>query len=263
MTIWWAVPAFVALIGILLVVGGVGRLFKLKFIGGGFRSLLGLLCLALALVAGLIGLNLQTYAQLTKERLAGRVTLRSVGEYRYMASIDIADNGVLRNQPREVEVTGEMIHVGGPVLKFKGWANVIGIDSIYRVDEARGSYFDTNCTNLYHPRVVSTNERGTANDQFRTISSLGESWKMLNAVDVLHFSDSGQPMVDGAVYDIKATQGGFELEPSEGNQAARDAQSRLLQEQGARCAAVTGPQYTPAEPGPAATPAAPPTGAPR
>ena len=51
------------------------------------------------MIVGLIGLNLQTYAQLSKERLAGQVVLKKVGDHNYTASIDLADDGKLRGKP--------------------------------------------------------------------------------------------------------------------------------------------------------------------
>ena len=84
-------------------------------------------------IIGLVGLNLQTYVQLSKERVAGKVTLKKVSDFNYVATIDLADNGVFRNKPKDYQVTGELVNVGGPIVKFKPWANVVGMDSIFRV----------------------------------------------------------------------------------------------------------------------------------
>ena len=96
MSIWWLIPAFVGLVGILMLVGGVAKVFKAKLGSGLMRVLFGGLTLAGAMIVGLIGLNLQTYAQLSKERLAGQVVLKKVGDHNYTASIDLADDGKLR-----------------------------------------------------------------------------------------------------------------------------------------------------------------------
>ncbi len=242
-SIWWLIPAFVGLVGILMLVGGVGRVFKAKFASGVFRVLFGGLTLAGAAIIGLVGLNLQTYVALSKERVAGKVTLKKVGDFNYVATIDLADNGKFRNQPKDYQVTGELVNVGGPVVKFKPWANVIGMDSIFRVETVGGSYFDANCNNQYRPRTENANETGKGADLMKV---LGESWKLMNATDVIHESTSGQAMGDGAVYLIKATQGAFELEPDANSQVAKDLQTALLTRSGASCAPVTGPVQTPA-----------------
>ena len=242
-SIWWLIPAFVGLIGVLMLVGGVGRVFKAKFASGTFRVLFGGLTLAGAGIIGLVGLNLQTYVALSKERVAGKVTLKKVGDFNYTATIDLADDGKFRNQPKDFQVTGEIVNVGGPVVKFKPWANVIGMDSIFRVETVGGSYFDVNCNNQYRPRMESADEAGKGSNLMKV---LGESWKLVNATDVIHESTSGQAMGDGAVYFIKATQGAFELEPDPDSQVAQDLQTALLTRSGATCAPVTGPVQTPA-----------------
>ena len=91
MSIWWLIPAFVGLVGVMMLVGGIARLFKAHLGGGILRVLFGGLTLAGAMIVGLIGLNLQTYAQLSKERLAGQVVLKKVSDYEYTATIDLAD----------------------------------------------------------------------------------------------------------------------------------------------------------------------------
>ena len=101
MSIWWLVPAFVGLVGVLMLIGGLAKLFKANFGGGLVRVLFGGLTLAGAMIVGLIGLNLQTYAQLSKERLAGQVVLKKNGDFDYTATIDLADaEGRLRGQPK-------------------------------------------------------------------------------------------------------------------------------------------------------------------
>lgn len=241
-SIWWLIPAFVGLIGVLMLIGGIGRVFKAKFASGTFRVLFGGLTLAGAAIIGLVGLNLQTYVALSKERVAGKVTLTKVSDFNYTATIDLADNGVFRNQPKDYQVTGELVNVGGPVVKFKPWANVIGMDSIFRVETVGGSYFDPDCTNAYHPRVESAADP----DKGSLMKVLGSSWKLTNATDVIHESTSGQAMGDGAIYFIKATQGAFELEPDPTNKMAVDLQTAVITRSGATCDPVTGPVTTPA-----------------
>lgn len=242
MSIWWLIPAFVGLVGVLILVGGVAKLFKAHIGGGVMRVLFGGLTLAGAMIAGLIGLNLQTYAQLSKERLAGQVVLKQNGEYDFTATIDLADDkGQLRGQPKAYQVTGQRIHIEGPLVKFKPWANVLGMDSLFKVNEVYGTYVNPNCTNKYAPRREST-EECDAGDFF---GCLGQSWKMLNLADFSHTSASGQLMGDGAVYDIYASQDAFELKPSPDNKVAMDLQEQVAPRGPLDCDPVTGPVSTP------------------
>jgi hypothetical protein len=254
MSIWWTIPGFVALVGVLLLFGGVGRLLKAKFVSGGFRFLFGGFTLAGAAIIGLIGLNLQTYAQLSKEQLAGQLTLKKTGEYAYTASVDLADKGKLRGEPVDYQVTGEIVVAGGVVLTFKPWANVVGMDSIFKVETVTGSYFDADCRNRYPARVEATGEG--------PVKMLSELWKK-PAVDVVHGSYSEQPMADGAVYELYATQDAFIMKPAASNKIAQDLQASWSTRPGAQCAPSTATtvatpagevQYAPAAPSPNAPP---------
>jgi hypothetical protein len=241
MSIWWLIPAFVGLVGVLMLVGGIMAVFKAKFGSGILRVLFGGLTLAGAMIAGLIGLNLQTYVALSKERLAGQVVLNKTGDHVYTASIDLADDGKLRGKPVDYQITGERVHISGPVVKFKPWANVIGVDSLFKVSEIYGTYVDPNCTNTYTPRRESTQEC----DSKDFFGCLGTSWKLLNLADFGHTSDSGQLMADGAVYDIYASQDAFELKPNLDNQIALDLQSQQVPGGAQNCTPVTSPVLTP------------------
>lgn len=242
MSIWWLIPAFVGLVGILMLVGGVAKLFKAHLGGGLMRVLFGGLTLAGAMIVGLIGLNLQTYAQLSKERLAGRVILKQVGDFEYTATIDLADSEQkLRGQPVDYQVTGQRIFVEGPVVKFKPWANVIGMDSLFKVDQVYGTYVNPNCTNQY-PSRRQTTEECKPGDFF---GCLGTSWQMLNLADFSHTSASGQLMADGAVYDIYASQDAFELKPNPDNKVANDLQTQAPPRGPLDCDPVTSPVDTP------------------
>jgi hypothetical protein len=138
-------------------------------------------------------------------------------------------------------VTGERVHISGPVVKFKPWANVIGVDSLFKVSEIYGTYVDPNCTNTYTPRREATDE--CKSDDF--FGCLGTSWKLLNLADFSHTSDSGQLMADGAVYDIYASQDAFELKPNLDNTIALDLQSQQVPGGAMNCTTVTTPVQTP------------------
>ena len=263
MSIWWLIPAFVGLVGVLMLVGGILAVFKAKLGSGLMRVLFGGLTLAGAMIVGLIGLNLQTYTQLSKERLAGQVVLKKVGDHNFTASIDLADDGKLRGKPVDYQITGERVHISGPLVKFKPWANVLGLDSLFKVSEIYGTYVDPNCTNTYTPRREATDE--CKSDDF--FGCLGTSWKLLNLADFSHTSDSGQLMADGAVYDIYASQDAFELKPNLDNAIALDLQSQQVPGGAQNCTAVTSPVQTPEGAveykAPAVTPAAPKAAAPK
>jgi hypothetical protein len=243
MAIWWLLPAFVGLVGILMLVGGVARVFKAQLGGGIMRVLFGGLTLAGAMIIGLIGLNLQTYAQLSKEWAVGTVTIKKgSGEFDWVASIDLMDDGKLRGQPVDYQVTGEEVFVGGPIITFKPWANVVGMDAVFRVETVRGGYFNANCTNTYNPRVETIDNP----DNDSLLESIASAWKFAAAREVAHNTLSGQPLGDGAVYDIVATQDAVMLKPQEDNAVAQGLQQQAIERKSSlNCEPVTTPVQTP------------------
>lgn len=243
MAIWWLLPAFVGLVGILMLVGGVARVFKAQLGGGIMRVLFGGLTLAGAMIIGLVGLNLQTYAQLSKEWAVGTVTIKKgAGEFDWVASIDLTDDGKLRGQPVDYQVTGEEVFVGGPIITFKPWANVVGMDAVFRVETVRGGYFNANCTNTYNPRVETIDNP----DSDSLLESIASAWKFAAAREVAHNTLSGQPLGDGAVYDIVATQDAVMLKPQEGNAVAQGLQQQAIERKSSlNCEPVTTPVQTP------------------
>ena len=132
---------------------------------------------------------------------------------------------------------------------------MLGLDSVFRVDHIEGVYVDTDWQNRFYAGRKDLNERGGKQDQFSTIRNLGESWKLVNAADVLYIDGPRVPMGDGAVYNIKATQAGFELEP-EGD-FTRNLANAILNGEGTACEADPEalPVGTPASPQPQAPPA--------
>lgn len=205
MSIWWAVPGFVALVGVMMLIGGIGRLFSLRIVSGGFRFLFGGLCLAGAAVVGLIGLNLQTYARLTHEQLAAEISLKQTAPNEFIATVRKAnDKGVL-GPAKDFTVVGDDVRLEGRVWKFKPWANVIGADAFYRLQRIQGRWADAAKENST-PSTADDSIRDDAGvDVFRL--PLGK-WNPIT-LDTTFGSGVYMPMVDGAIYNVSMTQSAF------------------------------------------------------
>ncbi|MBI1361349.1 MAG: hypothetical protein GC155_13815 [Alphaproteobacteria bacterium] len=214
MSIWWAAPAFVGLVGVLLLVGGLGHLFKLRIVSGGFRFLFGGVVLAAAAVVALIGMNLQTYTRLTHEQLAAEVTIRQIGPDSYFASVAKADRKGNLLPPKEYPLTGDTFRMEADVVTFKPWANIIGVDALYRFNRIQGRYDSEAKETANPPRPWSMRET-TGVDLFSL--PLGSA-NPLKQVDAEFLNGFAVPLADGAVYDVSMSQKG--LIPRPKNQAA-------------------------------------------
>jgi hypothetical protein len=253
-SIWWALPGFVGLIGILSLFSGLGRLFRLQLIGGGFRFLFGGVVLGAAAVIALVGLNLQTYSRLTHEQLAAEVTLRQTGPDAYTASVARADAKGVLQAPKEYPLTGDAFRMEADVIVFQPWANIIGADALYRFNRIQGRW-DSEAKEIAMPPKPWSMRDTTGLDIFRL--PLGKA-NPLKHVDAEFLGGVAQPMADGAVYEVSMSQKGLIVRPK--NEAAtkaidahREKMANLPAEPGPPAADLNAPGPVPL------TPPAPPT----
>ena len=217
LSIWWTLPAFVALVGVLSLIGGLGRLFKMRFVTGGFRTLFGGVLLIGAGAIGLVGLNMQTYTRLTHEQLAAQVKLEWTGPDSYNAIVQRADKYGLLGPEEVYPLTGDSFRMEADVITFKPWANVLGVDALYRFDRIQGRFDSEAKEEADPPKPHSMrNEKGI--NVFRL--PMGES-NPFERVDAEFINGVAVPMADGAIYEVQMSQRG--LIPRAKNEIAEQA----------------------------------------
>jgi len=215
---WWILPALVGLIGLAIFVGGLGWLLRGRIFTGSARVLGGGLFLAVAAAVALLGMDLQTYHRLTYERPVATITTRQKEPRLFNAVLTEAPDG--RSQAAQTyEIHGDEWRVEARVLKWKPWANVLGLDTQYRLDRLSGRYQDTQ-SELSAPRSVY--------DLRPHPNSVVDLWVLarrygqyLPVVDTLYGSGASMPMADGASYEVSITQNGLLARPT--NAAANNA----------------------------------------
>lgn len=171
---------------------------------------------ALALVAAIglavaVALNLRTYARLTYEQPVAELSFQARGPQRWQATLVTVPD--LAKQ--SFDLAGDEWQLDARVLKWRGWANVLGLDARYRLERVSGRYEDI------------AQERSAP----RTVYALGEPpafdlWSLardypdwLPFVDAVYGSATYLPMADGAAYEVMLTQSGLIARPQ--NAAAR------------------------------------------
>lgn len=221
-SVWWAIPALTGLIGLMIFVGGVGRLFKWRLFSGLSRFLFGGVFLSGAVIAALFGMNLQTYSRLTHERIAARVSIEQLGPQSWRASVIVPDDEGVMGEPRYFEVTGDAFRMDARFLKWRPWANVAGYDAVYRLDRIQGRFDEAAAENAAPPTAYDLAPEGrSAGLDIYELSRKNQLVKKFNAVDAVYGAGSYAPMADGAVYDMMATQSGLVPRPT--NETARAA----------------------------------------
>jgi hypothetical protein len=209
----WIAPAVLGLIGLLLFFSGVGRLFRGKLISGPMGAATGGVFIAGGAAVALLGMNLHTYNRLAYEQPVAEISLRKTGEQAFIATVRQSDG-----QGAEYDLLGDEWQIDARALKWKPWANVLGLDSQYRLERLAGRYQDI-AAERTAPRSVHQLAKNPGLDLWNIARNYG---RYLPVVDTLYGSGAYMPMADGASYQVTISQsGGLIARPT--NDAARAA----------------------------------------
>jgi len=195
-----------------LEIAALARLRRFRLIGGTMFFGAGALVLFAAVAAAFVVLNLATYARLTHEQPAAHVTLRQLGERRFVASVQAP-----KEPARHFELAGDEWQIDARVLKWRGVATLIGFDTAYRLERLSGRYADVTAERSA-PRTVYSLAPQAGLDLW---SLVRRHHRYLPLADALYGSAAYVPMAEGAEYDVSVSASGLVVRPA--NEAARKA----------------------------------------
>lgn len=127
--------ALLAVLGALLVLAGLVALARARPLRFVARTLLGLLLVSLGALAATLALGLQGYRALTREVVAATLAVRPAGPQRFDVTVRFADG-----REAKFEVAGDEIYADARILKWKPFANVLGVHTAYELDRLAGRY---------------------------------------------------------------------------------------------------------------------------
>jgi hypothetical protein len=122
-------------LGALLLLLALIAFVRLRLGSFALRTLTGLLLLALAVLAGALAVGVHGYRALTHEEVAARITVTPTGKQRFNATIRYPDGRV-----GTYAIAGDEIYVDAHILKWKSYANWIGLHTGYELDRVAGRY---------------------------------------------------------------------------------------------------------------------------
>jgi hypothetical protein len=206
----------IGVIGVLLAfpfeLAAIRRLRRLQLVRGTLFFLSGATVLLVAAVAVLVAANLYTYARLTHEQEAARVSMRQLGERRYVLSVQ--PNG---QPPRHFELRGDEWQMDARVLKWRAMGNLLGFDTLYRLERLSGRYGSV-AAERAGPRTVHDLSEETSLDLW---SLVRRHHAYVPFADALYGSAVYVPMSEGAEYTVSVSASGLVVRP--GNETARKA----------------------------------------
>jgi hypothetical protein len=193
---WIAAPLVVAGLGVLILLRGVGHVFGGRGGKATAHMAVGAPLSVIGFAIGLLALNTQTFARLSHEN-------------------DVP------NTVQTCDIQGDTWEMSARVQKWKPWANVLGLDTTYTLDQVTNRYFNAGRANGRPITACDLKGPPPPVDQYVPNSWLnwlvGESY-----TEQRHFGSAAyMPNADGAVYKLVMTQSGLNAEPL--NAAANQA----------------------------------------
>lgn len=206
----------IGVIGVLLAfpfeLAAIRRLRRLQLVRGTLFFLSGATVLLVAAVAVLVAANLYTYARLTHEQEAARVSMRQLGERHYVLSVQPKGE-----PPRHFELRGDEWQMDARVLKWRAMGNLLGFDTLYRLERLSGRYGSV-AAERAGPRTVHDLSEETSLDLW---SLVRRHHAYVPFADALYGSAVYVPMSEGAEYTVSVSASGLLVRP--GNDTARKA----------------------------------------
>lgn len=209
-----AVAALLAF-GLLFLLLGVRRLARRRLFTGSMNGLLGLVFVALSLLTGSVALNLHTYQRLSFEQPVAELEFTELGPQRYQVRLDLPGGG-----GQLFSLAGDEWQLDVRVLKWKGAANLLGLDAQYRLDRIQGRYRSAEQARNGE-RSIHELARTEGLDLWTVAQDHG---RWMPWVDAVYGSATYLPMADGARYTVSMSQTGLVARPA--NPAGQDAVRR-------------------------------------
>ena len=195
-----------------LFLGSVRRLRRLQLVRGTLFFLSGGVLVLVVAAAVLVAANLVTYARLTHEQEAARVTTRQLGERQFAVSVQAS--GL---PPHHYNLRGDEWQIDARVLKWRAIGNLLGFDTVYRLERLSGRYGD-----LQSERSAPRTVHELAQDPGIDFWSVARRYhEYLPLADALYGSATYVPMAEGAEYVVSVSASGLVVRPA--NDAARKA----------------------------------------
>jgi hypothetical protein len=182
------------------------RLFRVQLFAATRSALVAVLLVAAAAFLFAFSLTLHTYARLTFEQPVAHLSFVALGPQLYTATLVRAPSGDVET----FALNGDEWQLDARVLKWRGFANLLGLDARYRLERVSGRYRDVEQERTA-PRTVYGLAATPAIDLW-AISRANPRW--LPFVDALYGSATYLPMADGARYHVTISQSGLLARPT-------------------------------------------------
>lgn len=201
-----------ALVGLVLFALGLRRLWRRRLVTGTLQGLTGLLLLAGAALAIALALNLRTYQRLTHESPVAEVRIQALGPQDYRVYLIPAGGKAM-----SFELLGDEWELDARILKWRGTATWLGLNTVYRLERLSGRYRNVDqARGAPHTVYQLSDERGL---DLWSLARRHPGW--LPWLDAVYGSAAYMPLANGARYATTVSNTGLVARPL--NEQARQA----------------------------------------
>jgi hypothetical protein len=193
------------LLGLLLAVIGFRSLWRARFWSASTTLFSSAVFLAAAAVTFVVASNLYTYSRLTYESPVADLIFKATGPQRFQATLIRAPSGAMQ----VFAISGDEWQLDARVLKWRGWATVLGLDAQFRLERLGGRYLDIEKERSASRTVYALSSNPGID--FWAWSLEHPSW--VPFVDAVYGSAAFLPMADGARYRVTMSQTGLLARP--------------------------------------------------
>lgn len=210
---WVIAPLIVAVAGAGVLLAGLAHLMRGRAGRGTAHVIVGAPLALIGAVAGLLGLNAQTFARLTYEAPVADVSIHAIdpAQSMYRVTVKRLDGP---NLTMTCDLQGDEWEMSARVQRWRPWANVLGLDSTYTLDQMDNKYFTAERGN--GKLITACDLRGPPPAVDAYVPQSWLYWVTDNSyTEERRFgSASYMPLADGATYRVIMTQAGLNAEPT-------------------------------------------------
>jgi hypothetical protein len=206
------------LLFVIFVVLTFNRIKRRKIIGSALYGLQGIVVFLLLITVLLIFSNLTTYQRLTYETEIADVLIRKLARQKYQLVLIYPQRDAANSESEYYSLQGDEWQLDSRIIKWKGWANVIGLDSYYQLERLSGRYADPEQAKSSPPSVyqLAGEQKGVSIWELKKIMKSN-----LPFLDAYYGQSVFVPMRDGARYNLILSQTGLVVRPA--NESADEA----------------------------------------
>ena len=203
---------------VLMIALTLNRVKNRKVIASGLYGVNTLIALLFFIVLLLSFSNLNTYNRLVYESDIADILIAQSAEQQYQLEFIPVELPVTETELNKFQLSGDEWRLDARILKWKGWANIIGLDSYYQLERLSGRYSNIEQTRSLLPSAyqLSGQQKGL------------NIWKLkqvmlsnLPFLDAYYGQSVFMPMRDSARFRLSISQSGLIVRPT--NEAASKA----------------------------------------